>query len=78
MAYHCNTDEDRREMLRIIGVRGLDELFSDIPREVLFGGPPDLPPALSEIEASSLLLSIGSQNRLLAAFIGRGSSSSRP
>ncbi len=72
MAYHCNTDEDRREMLRIIGVRGLDELFSDIPREVLFGGPPDLPPALSEIEASSLLLSIGSKNRLLASFIGAG------
>lgn len=72
MAYHCNTEEDRREMLRIIGVRGIGELFSDIPREVLFDGPPDLPPALSEIEASSLLQSIEAKNRLLASFIGAG------
>lgn len=72
MAYHCNTEEDRREMLRLIGVRDIGELFADLPREVLFGDRLDLPPALSEIEASSLLQSIGSKNRLLASFIGAG------
>ncbi len=35
MRYLPNADADRRQMLKSIGRKNLDELFSDIPREVL-------------------------------------------
>jgi glycine dehydrogenase subunit 1 len=38
----------RREMLAAIGVKSVEDLFSDIPAEVRLKGDFDLPPAMSE------------------------------
>ena len=44
--YIPNTPEQREEMLRVIGVRGTDDLFSDIPKELRLEGAMRLPTAL--------------------------------
>lgn len=48
--YLPNTDKDREEMLEVIGVDSVKELFSDIPEKVLLDEKMDLPENLSEYE----------------------------
>ncbi len=55
MAYVQNTDSERIEMLRQIGVENFDELISVIPEDVRFKGTLNLPPKLSEYEVVKLL-----------------------
>ena len=50
MNFLPNTDKDREEMLKVIGVSSVEELFGDIPPELRFKGDLKLPPALSEFE----------------------------
>ena len=50
MNFLPNTDKDREEMLKTIGVESIDDLFSDIPPHLRFKGDLDIPPALSEYE----------------------------
>ncbi len=68
------TDEDRREMLKALGLRSIDELFHQIiPEEARFQGTLDLPPALSELEVREVVESLARQNRAdLTLFIGGG------
>lgn len=42
------TDQDRKEMLKTIGVGSVEELFAEIPEEVRFQGELNLPEAMSE------------------------------
>ncbi len=69
------TDEDRREMLKVIGVDSIDDLFSDIPAEVRLKRDLDLPPAMSELEAVKHLNSLAAKNKHLnscTSFMGAG------
>ncbi len=69
------TDEDRREMLKKIGVNSIEDLFSDIPEEVRLTKDLDLPPAMSELEAVKHLNSLAAKNRHLnncTSFMGAG------
>lgn len=69
------TDEDRREMLAVIGVNAVEDLFNDIPAEVRLKRELDLPPALAESEAISYLNSLASKNRHFhnsVSFLGAG------
>jgi len=69
------TDEDRREMLSAIGVDTIEDLFSDIPREVRLQRELDLPPSLSETEAVKHLSSLAAKNKNLndnISFMGAG------
>jgi glycine dehydrogenase subunit 1 len=50
MRYIPNMDEDRREMLKAIGVSGFDELVADVPQELRLKGPLAIPKAASELE----------------------------
>ena len=59
MRYLPHTDVEVQQMLERIGVAELDELFSGIPLSCRLQRPLDLPPAKSEAEAMSLLLSRG-------------------
>jgi glycine dehydrogenase subunit 1 len=68
------TPDDRADMLRVIGVDRVEQLFEDVPADVRF---PDLhlPPALSELEASRHLAALAAQNvsvRDWPCFIGGG------
>lgn len=48
--YLPNTDKDRKDMLKVIGVESVAELFSDIPEDVLLNEKMALPEKLSEYE----------------------------
>src|ERR1700730_144606 len=68
------TADDRAHMLRTIGIDRVDELFADVPADARFPVL-DLPPALSELEASRHLAQLAGQNvsvRDWPCFIGGG------
>ena len=48
MPYIPHTDEDRREMLAVIGAKSIDELFVDVPDSLKLKCPPAIPSALDE------------------------------
>jgi glycine dehydrogenase subunit 1 len=65
---------DRAAMLRTIGISGVEQLFDDVPADARFPKL-DLPPALSELEASRHLGALAAQNvsvRDWPCFIGGG------
>jgi glycine dehydrogenase subunit 1 len=69
-----HTDIEREEMLKVIGVKSLDDLFADVPAKHRF---PDLqlPPSLTEMEARSLLEEFAGANEStaeLVCFLGAG------
>ena len=59
MKYFPHTPDDLREMLAVIGVNSLDELYAEVPQELLHKGDLDLPDAQSEIELRRTLRKIG-------------------
>src|SRR3984893_18561243 len=68
------TADDRAEMLRVIGIDRVEDLFVDVPADARFPVL-DLPPALSELEASRPLAELADQNvsvRDWPCFIGGG------
>ena len=72
--YIPNTDQDRQEMLRAVGVESVEELFQDIPEQ--FRNPPlNLPPPLSEPELHRELQALAASNTDVvryACFLGAG------
>lgn len=60
--YIPNTQEDRAEMLRAVGVDNIDKLFQDVPASVRAKAGMSLPPALSEIELAAELGSLAKSN----------------
>lgn len=70
-----NTDKDREEMLKRIGVSSFEELLCEIPKELRLRGELELPPPLSELEVREELRRISqrnlsSENRV--SFLGAG------
>ncbi len=74
MAYIPHTAADTEEMLRSIGVSSIDELFKDIPEDLILDEPIDLK-AKSEFEVSQYFEERASENRTFPdgkAFLGAG------
>lgn len=70
--YFPQTDGDIRIMLDRIGVKSLDELYSDVPAEHIFKGEYDLPSALSEQQVRDWFEGLASKNTKLKVFVGQG------
>lgn len=70
--YMPHTEADIRKMLDRIGVQSVDDLFSDIPAEVIFNQEYDIPSAMSEIELRRHFEELGAKNRQLKVFAGGG------
>ena len=70
--YFPHTEKDIKEMLDVIGVKSIDDLFSDIPDE-LKGKEFNLPSSMSEIELRGLIKNIAKENKSLKIFRGAGS-----
>ena len=47
-AYFPHTEDDIKVMLERIGVKSMDDLYSDVPAEFIRHGEYDLPSAMSE------------------------------
>jgi len=71
-AYFPQTEEDIRVMLERIGVKSLDDLYSDVPADFLFKGEYDLPEAMSEQQVRDFFESLASKNSKLKVFVGAG------
>ena len=72
LPYLPHTDADIQAMLDKIGVKKLDELYSDVPAEFLHKGAYALPPAMSEQEIRDCFASLEAMNAKLKVFVGAG------
>lgn len=59
-------------MLERIGVKKVDDLYADVPAEVLFRGEYDLPEGMSEPELRAWFRELGRRNERLTVFGGNG------
>jgi glycine dehydrogenase subunit 1 len=75
MSFVPNTDSEREEMLKQIGVGSFDDLIKNIPEEVRLKGDLNLPPQLSEYEVVKKLEALANKNVTAAShvcFLGGG------
>jgi len=75
MRYLPLTDDDRRSMLSDIGVKGIDDLFADIPTDVRLKELVDLPRHAGELEVERQLGAMASRNTAASSvpfFVGCG------
>lgn len=69
------TEQDKKEMLEVIGVSSIDELFSDIPESVRFNGKLKIKEAKSETALLSELTKLAEKNlntKNYVSFLGAG------
>ena len=67
-----HTDEDIRSMLNTCGERSLEDLYKDIPSELVFKREYNLPEAMSEVEVRRFFDELGMYNETLTCFVGAG------
>lgn len=76
MRYLALTENDRKEMLKDIGISKIDELYDSVPSKFLLKNPiKELPNHQGEIEVESTLNSLAQKNRAASAgpfFLGAG------
>ncbi len=62
MRYLPHTAHDRGDMMQVIGVENVDDLFVDVPRKALLQAPVDLPMHAGEIEVERALSAMAARN----------------
>lgn len=72
MKYFPHTTEDIEQMLAVAGVKSLDDLFAEIPQQLLFNKEFALPEAMSEAEIRRFFDELGNKNSRLVCFAGAG------
>lgn len=76
MRYIPLTNDEKQEMLKTIGIETVEELFEDIPQEMILDGDLDLPEALSEAELIRHFKELAAKNNdatKSVSFLGAGS-----
>jgi glycine dehydrogenase subunit 1 len=69
-----HTDQETKEMLKVVGVKDIDSLFNDIPKKYRFPKL-NLPPAMTEMEIMAEMQNISQANEStqdLVCFLGAG------
>src|SRR3990172_10448668 len=72
MAYIPHTEDDVRAMLEAIGAPDIESLFDEIPAALRVDSLKGVPPALSEMEVSRLMLDRADRDGRLLNFLGAG------
>ena len=72
MDYISNTESEKKEMLKEIGVNSALELFNDIDKKLILKEPFKVSKKLSEIEVRKKLEAIAQKNKLVKNFLGAG------
>ena len=75
-SYVPTTAAEREQMLAKIGVREIDELYADVPQQMLLRRPLDLPSGLSELEVRERVTELAEKNRVFKTVL-RGAGSYR-
>ena len=70
--YMPHTETEIREMLDKIGIDKIEDLYADVPSEVIFKEEYDIPSAMSEIELRKHFDELGKKNESLVIFAGGG------
>lgn len=70
--YFPQTTEDIQEMLQVIGVSSIEDLYADVPDSVRLKGDYDMPEAMSEVEVRKYFGHLAKDNRELTCFAGAG------
>jgi len=70
--YFPHTPNDLAQMQDALGIKHLDELFQDVPRDVFFQREYQLPSAQSETELRQYFEAIANENRSFVCFAGMG------
>jgi glycine dehydrogenase subunit 1 len=68
MPYILNTESDIREMLRVIGLSSLDDLYKHLPAKIKISGELNIPSGLSEQEVGQSLRILADKNKTLNSF----------
>jgi len=75
MRYLPLTPQDRADMLAKIGVKSIDDLFTDVPQAARLGGTVDLPNHMTELEVERHVSKLASKNTPASSvpfFVGAG------
>ncbi len=72
MPFIPHTEAEIKEMLSVIGVASVQDLFDEIPSSLRISNLADIPEGLSEMELSQLLQKRVAQDRVNLSFIGAG------
>jgi len=75
MPYILNGDKDVKEMLKTVGVRTVDELYSHLPDAIKLREGVDLPKGLSELDTRRKVTALAEKNKTLGrynSFLGAG------
>lgn len=70
--YIPHTPEDIEKMLGKIGAASVDDLYADVPSEVVFRDEYDIPEGMSETELRTWFEELASKNRTMKVFAGQG------
>ncbi len=72
-SYVPNTPEERQQMLKEIGLGSFDELYRNVPDEVILKDPLSIPKGMSEMEVLRKMQKIAEKNRVFTTiFRGAG------
>ena len=72
MKYFPHTQQDIEQMLQAAGLKSMNDLYGEIPEQLLFNREFDLPEAMSEVEIRKFFESLGDKNHQLVCFAGAG------
>ena len=72
MKYFPHTPEDISQMLEVIGVKSLDDLYAEVPEELKLHREHNIPAGKSEIEVRRIIGELAAQNKPLVPFTGAG------
>jgi len=70
--YFPHTDEEMRDMLKVAGVKSLDDLYSDVPQDLQLQGDYELPESMSEMEVRRHFDDLAAANMATRCFLGAG------
>ncbi|UCF97906.1 MAG: aminomethyl-transferring glycine dehydrogenase subunit GcvPA [Spirochaetaceae bacterium] len=74
IAYLPHTDEDIRLMLETVGVAEIEQLFADIPRDLIIKRPLEIPQGIPEYEVYRRMQDLAARNQVQpVSFLGCGS-----
>ncbi len=72
MKYFPHTQQDIEQMLKVAGLTSMDDLYGEIPQQLLFDREFSLPEAMSESEIRRFFDTLGAKNAKLTCFAGAG------
>lgn len=72
MKYFPHTQDDIEQMLAVAGLKSMDDLYGEIPEQLMFNREFALPEAMSEVEIRKFFDALGAKNSRLVCFAGAG------